>query len=108
MSISLKNIRKPSIAAAVAASVAALAAARDANAGCWGCYPYGNFAPGLTGGPVVSGAAPYGAYYDYGPSYSYPPAPAYNGPSAGCYWRKQRVWDWDGQYVVVRRVQVCY
>lgn len=98
MSVSL--IPKPFIAAAAAVSIAALVSARDANAGCWGCYPHDSFAPGFTGGPVVTGAAPFGAYY--------PRAPAYYGPGAGCYWRKQRVWDWDGQYFVIHRVQVCY
>jgi hypothetical protein len=64
---------------------AATLAPREVNAGCRSCavvYPYA------------------GAYYNYAPGYFY-------APIQGCYWRKVRHWDWDGQYWLVSRVQVC-
>jgi hypothetical protein len=76
----------------VALSTAALAVATaGANAACRNC--------------AVGSDTPFGAYYWYGPSSSYAAAIYYN--LAGCRWHRQRVWDWDGQYWVMRRVQVC-
>lgn len=94
--------------ATAAACVTALACAQTADAACRGCSPYPAFAPGFIGAAPIVGAVPYGAYYGYGPSYSYQLPATYYGPGMGCYWRKQRVWDWDGQYFVIRRLQVCY
>jgi hypothetical protein len=37
----------------------------------------------------------------------YPALPAYGVELPGCYWRKMRLWDPDGQYFLVSRVQFC-
>jgi hypothetical protein len=33
--------------------------------------------------------------------------PAYGVELPGCYWRKMRLWDPDGQYFLVSRIQFC-
>ena len=37
----------------------------------------------------------------------YPAFPAYGVEFPGCYWRKMRLWDPDGQYFLVSRIQFC-
>jgi hypothetical protein len=37
----------------------------------------------------------------------YPALPAYGVELPGCYWRKMRLWDADGQYFLVSRIQFC-
>jgi hypothetical protein len=37
----------------------------------------------------------------------YPALPAYGVELPGCYWRKMRLWDPDGQYFLVSRIQFC-
>jgi hypothetical protein len=37
----------------------------------------------------------------------YPAFPAYGVELPGCYWRKMRLWDPDGQYFLVSRIQFC-
>jgi hypothetical protein len=81
-------MRKAVMAMAAAAIVGGSAAPSLALAGV-GCRNCGSNAG------VVS---PYSYYYDFGPG-------TYYGP--GCYWRRQRIWDFDGQYWIVRRVLVC-
>jgi hypothetical protein len=86
-------MRKAVMAIAAAAIVgwSAVPSLALAGAGCRNC----GSATGWGNASVVS---PYSYYYDFGPG-------TYYGP--GCYWRRQRIWDWDGQYWVVRRVLVC-
>ena len=37
----------------------------------------------------------------------YPAFPAYGVELPGCFWRKMRLWDPDGQYFLVSRIQFC-
>jgi len=37
----------------------------------------------------------------------YPALPAYGVELPGCFWRKMRLWDPDGQYFLVSRIQFC-
>jgi hypothetical protein len=37
----------------------------------------------------------------------YPAFRAYGVELPGCYWRKMRLWDADGQYFLVSRIQFC-
>jgi hypothetical protein len=37
----------------------------------------------------------------------YPPRPAYGVELPGCFWRKMRLWDPDGQHFLVSRIQFC-
>jgi hypothetical protein len=37
----------------------------------------------------------------------YPALPVYAAQLPGCYWRKMRLWDPDGQYFLVSRIQFC-
>jgi hypothetical protein len=37
----------------------------------------------------------------------YPALPIYGAGLPGCYWRKMRLWDPDGQYFLVSRIQFC-
>jgi len=85
-------MRKAVMAMAAVAIVGGSAFAFSAHAGACRNCAYG---AGWGNAGVVS---PYSYYYDFGPG-------TYYGP--GCYWRRQRIWDWDGQYWVVRRVLVC-
>jgi hypothetical protein len=78
-------MRKALIVAGAMIAMGTAIAPSELNAGCRGCsaaYPYG------------------GSSYYYAPGSSYAPV-------QGCYWRKVRHWDWDGQYWLVSRVQVC-
>jgi hypothetical protein len=38
---------------------------------------------------------------------AYRALPAYGVELPGCYWRKMRLWDPDGQYFLVSRIQFC-
>jgi hypothetical protein len=37
----------------------------------------------------------------------YPALPVYGVELPGCFWRKMRLWDADGQYFLVSRIQFC-
>jgi hypothetical protein len=38
---------------------------------------------------------------------AYPAFPTYGVDLPGCFWRKMRLWDPDGQYFLVSRIQFC-